>query len=70
MPILSAEDLIVFKLLFNRHKDVADIEGIIEASGGQLDVGYVRHWLIECVGEDDARMGTWEMLLASAPKRR
>jgi len=68
VPILSAEDLIVFKLLFNRHKDIADVVAIIEASGGQLDLRYVRHWLVECVGEDDGRTSTWDALSADAPK--
>ena len=57
VPILAPEDLIVLKLLFHRHKDVADIERIV-AAGSALDWPYVRHWLIECVGEDDARMAT------------
>ena len=55
VPILAPEDLIVLKLLFNRHKDVVDIERIV-AAGSALDWPYIRHWLIECVGEDDARM--------------
>ena len=57
MPILAPEDLIVLKLLFNRHKDVVDIERIV-AAGSALDWSYIRHWLIECVGKDDTRMAT------------
>lgn len=59
----------VLKLLFNRHKDIVDIEAIVESSGGKLDVAYVRHWLVECVGADDTRVATWEGLLADAAKR-
>ena len=69
VPILSVEDLIVFKLLFNRHKDIADVEAIIEASAGQLDSGYVRHWLVECVGEEDSRISTWDTLRADVAER-
>lgn len=69
VPILSVEDLIVLKLLFNRHKDIVDIEAMVETSGDKLDVGYVRHWLVECVGEDDARIQTWKALLADAARR-
>ena len=62
MPILAPEDLIVLKLLFHRHKDVVDIERIVAAMGADLDWPYVRRWLIECVGEDDARMATLSAL--------
>ena len=61
MPILAPEDLIVLKLLFNRHKDIVDIERIV-AAGTALDWPYIRHWLIECVGKDDARMATLSAL--------
>ena len=69
VPVLSAEDLVVLKLLFNRHKDIVDIEAIVESSGDKLDVAYVRHWLVECVGSDDTRVATWEGLLGEAVKR-
>ena len=58
VPILAPEDLIVLKLLFHRHKDIVDIEHIVATGETALDWPYVRHWLIECVGEDDARMAT------------
>lgn len=60
VPILSAEDLVVLKLLFNRHKDIVDIEQLIAAVGSGLDRAYVRSTLIECVGEDDTRLATLE----------
>ena len=60
VPILSAEDLVVLKLLFNRHKDIVDIEHLIAAVGSELDRTYVRSMLIECVGEDDSRVATLE----------
>ena len=63
VPILAPEDLIVLKLLFHRHKDVVDIERMIVAAGAELDWSYVRNWLIECVGEDDARMDTLNTLV-------
>ena len=69
LPILAPEDLIVLKLLFNRHKDIVDIERIAVAVGPALDWSYVRRWLIECVGEDDARMATLNTLLEEAARR-
>ena len=65
VPILSPEDLIVLKLLFNRHKDIVDIEHIVAAVGEQLERGYVRDSIIECVGEEDSRLATWEAASAS-----
>lgn len=64
MPILSAEDLVVLKLLFNRHKDIVDVERMLQTSTDGLDTAYVRHWLIECVGAGDSRIATLESLLA------
>lgn len=66
IPILSPEDLIVLKLLYNRRKDIVDIERIVAAVGEDLERGYVRAAIIECVGEEDSRLATWEA--ASAGK--
>lgn len=63
VPILSAEDLVVLKLLFNRHKDIVDIERLMETSPEDLDQDYIRHWLTECVGPDDSRVATWDSLV-------
>ena len=69
VPILAPEDLIVLKLLFNRHKDIVDIERIAVEVGPALDWPYVRRWLIECVGEHDARMATLNTLLGEDARR-
>lgn len=63
MPILSAEDLVVLKLLFNRQKDIVDIERLMEIGPEDLDQDYIRHWLTECVGPDDTRVATWDSLV-------
>ncbi|MBX3024574.1 hypothetical protein KF840_06665 [bacterium] len=65
--ILSAEDLTLFKLLFFRGKDLVDIERILAVQGEQLDRAYVRRWLIDCVGADDARVRRWDELCAALP---
>ena len=70
MPILAAEDLIVLKLLYNRRKDLVDIEHIVDAMGDALDMPYIRRWLIECVGRDDARLADLDALLAGRERRR
>lgn len=65
--ILSAEDLVILKLLFFRGKDVVDIERIVAIQGGRLDRGYVRRWLVDCVGEDAERVRKWDEICAALP---
>jgi hypothetical protein len=40
MPFLSAEDLVMFKMSFNREKDWVDIRNILEHTP-DLDIGYI-----------------------------
>jgi hypothetical protein len=55
VPILSATDLLVFKALFDRRKDWADIEELVRY--GKPDVDEARRWLTRIVGAKDARLG-------------
>jgi hypothetical protein len=61
---LSAEAIAVFKLLFFRGKDLVDLERLIGVRGDRLDVTYVRRWIVEMMGEDDARVARWDDLVA------
>ena len=45
IPILSPEDVILHKLLFNRAKDWRDIADILFSQRGTIDVPYIRRWL-------------------------
>lgn len=40
----SAEDLVLYKLVAGRARDVADIEGILRRQGANLDVGRIRRY--------------------------
>ena len=64
--ILSADTLAVFKMLFYRPKDVADVGRLLEIQRGRLDTGFVRRWLIEMLGPDDERIATWDRLVAAS----
>lgn len=55
IPIISAEDLIVCKALFNRPKDWLDIENIYRVRE-LLDTQYVLRWLNEFREPDDERI--------------
>jgi hypothetical protein len=65
MRILSAEDLAIFKLLFFRGKDIVDVERLVALQGARLDRAYIRRWLVDCVGPDDARVHKWDELSAA-----
>lgn len=45
VPVISAEDLIVTKVLAGRAKDLDDVQGILAARSGQLNVDSVRRTL-------------------------
>ncbi len=51
LPFLSAEDLCIFKIIFNRQKDWADIEAMIEET--PLNEQYVQTWLLHLRGETE-----------------
>lgn len=58
---LSAEALSVFKLLFFRGKDVVDLERLV-AVRPELDMAYVRRWIVDMMGEDDERTRRWDSI--------
>jgi len=62
--VLSAEALAIFKLLFFRTKDIADLERLIAVQGAALDRAYIRSWLVKMMGESDERVARWDALVA------
>jgi hypothetical protein len=60
--VLSPETLAVFKMLFFRPKDLADVGRMMEIQGETFDVGFVRHWLVKMVGDSDERIVAWDRL--------
>jgi hypothetical protein len=61
--IWDAETLCVFKMMFFRRKDVADVEQILRTQGKQLDRDWIRQQLIEIHGQRDPRVAQWEELV-------
>ena len=59
---LSPEALTVFKLLFFRPKDIADLERLLAVQGAALDRAYVRRWIVDMMGPDDERVAAWDRL--------
>lgn len=64
VQVLSAEDLAVFKVIFNRPKDWLDIEAMLTEQGSAFDVEHTREWLTRVLGEDDSRVDRFEKLVA------
>lgn len=47
LPVCSAEDFIIHKVIADRAKDWADIEGVLIEQGEALDQEYIRSWLVQ-----------------------
>lgn len=60
IPILGPVELAVFKVMFDRTRDWADLEAMAET--GTLDVGAVRASVEELVGRDDPRLARLDAL--------
>jgi hypothetical protein len=65
IPILAADDLAVFKAFFDRTKDWADIEAMIDAKS--LDTHVVLGWLVDLLGGDDHRVARLRDLIDHQP---
>ncbi|MCC6846914.1 MAG: hypothetical protein IT294_00325 [Deltaproteobacteria bacterium] len=52
---MSAEDLAVRKIAFNRDKDWIDLREMLAIRGDAFDGKYVLGWLGEILGPDDLR---------------
>jgi hypothetical protein len=63
-PILiwDAETLTVFKMMFFRRKDMADVEQILRTQGAGFDRTWVRERLVEIYGSRDPRLAAWDTL--------
>ena len=60
IPILGPVELAVFKVMFDRTRDWADLEAMVET--GSLDVPAVRAAVATLVGPEDARLARLESL--------
>jgi hypothetical protein len=65
IPVLSAEDLAIFKVIFDRPKDWLDLAEVFYALGPHFDAGYALDWLRRILAPDDARLTRFEGLIGS-----
>jgi hypothetical protein len=61
--IWDAETLSVFKMMFFRRKDLADVEQILRTQGTQLDRVWVRKQLETLYGTRDPRLSQWDEIV-------
>jgi transposase len=65
IPVLSAEDLAIFKVIFDRPKDWLDLAEMVYALGRDFDARYALDWLRRILAPEEARLTRFEALIRS-----
>ncbi len=65
--VWDAESLAVFKMMFFRRKDLADVEQVLRSQGAALDRTWVRQQLAAIYSERDPRLSAWDELARDVP---
>ena len=68
IPVLGPVELAVFKTMFDRTRDWADIEAMLVAA--TLDVDATREHLVAMVGEPDSRLARLDEAVRRADAQR
>ena len=63
IPILSAEDLAIFKVMFDREKDWRDLAELLFALGPDFEASYALDWLRRILDAKDGRLARFEAML-------
>ena len=64
--IVSKEDAVLFKLLFGRTKDLADLERLFSVHAERLDRVYLDRWVGSMFEDDDPRRAAYASLIDRA----
>lgn len=64
VPVLSIEDLLICKILFDRPKDWLDLEAVAQTRAQTLDRTYIMRWLDQFLEPDDPRLRRAQSLLS------
>ena len=64
--IVSKEDAVLFKLLFGRTKDLADLERLFSVHAARLDRVYLDRWVGSMFEDDDPRRAAYASLIDRA----
>jgi hypothetical protein len=60
--VWDAETLVVFKMMFFRRKDIADVEQILLTQRESLDGTWIEDHLVQLFGRHDPRVSQWSAL--------
>ncbi len=63
LKIWDAATLCVFKMMFFRRKDLADVEQILRVQGKAIEQDWVLQQLIDLYGQHDPRISQWKSLV-------
>lgn len=63
IPVLSIEDLLICKALYDRTKDWGDIEAVAKTRRGDLDRHHIAGWLDRFLPSDDPRLDRIKAIL-------
>jgi len=63
VKIWDAETLCVFKMMFFRRKDLADVEQLLREQGDKLDTAWVGNHIEEMFGRRDPRVNSWREIV-------
>jgi len=66
IQVWDAESLVVFKMMFFRRKDIADVEQILLTQGESLDSAWIERHLEQLFGRHDPRVSQWNELRKEA----
>lgn len=66
IPVLSIEDLLVCKILFDRGRDWVDVEAVLRTEGEELDDAHIDRWLDAFLSQDDPRLARLQALRVHA----
>ncbi|HBO43525.1 MAG TPA: hypothetical protein DD670_06265, partial [Planctomycetaceae bacterium] len=65
--VWDAESLAVFKMIFFRRKDLADVEQVLRTQGDVFDRIWVREHLVAMYGARDPRLSAWDEISREVP---
>lgn len=68
IPILTATDLMIFKMWFARRKDWADIEAMVQY--GRADHFEAAAWIADLLGADDPHLATLQQIVTEVEMAR
>jgi hypothetical protein len=63
--ILSAEDITIFKVIYDRPKDRAEVREVLLCMGERMDVAYTLGWLERILGSEDPRVTRFREAVAN-----